>query len=369
MNNKFLTKLTTVNSKKSNAAPAFILVLTMVIISLLTVIVTQMFFSGSFFSSYAAITRQREKAKVLAESGVRIACAQLYVPVAEAEKSVGIVKQPSAQKQEPVDQTKKLLEQIIPVLNTWQAFTFNQKNDGVDGTLDIYITCEEGKIHLNDLLTLMTDAKLPENRMTLLKRLFTKIAEINQVNEDLSRAAIDFFEQRKHIWLNDVTELLNSPGFAHFNDRVFVTVPVIAKDAKKDIKPQIFLTDIFTPQSRYGKLNPWVLSASVCLVLGAGSSGEGKIQDRLKTALKSYKKNYNWSVDWDVIFKPVYGIEYAALGAEIASLLAPDFNPVAFTVVSYATVGAVTQGVFFLLLRKKQQDQSIVFIPIKSYWI
>ena len=350
----------------NKTAPGYILVLTMIMISLLTVVVTQMFFSGSLFSSFASIAVQREKAKMLAESGVHIACGQLYIPAAKQEQPVITVGQQKQQKQEPVDQNKKLLEKVLPLLNIWQTFVFNQKVDGAEGTVNIYITCEEGKIHLNDLLTIMTDAKLPEKRVALLKRLFSKIAEINGIADDLYQSSIDFFEQRKHIWLNDVTELLNARGFAKFSDYVFARMPV----TKKEKKPHLFLTDLFTPQSRYGKLDPWVLSNSVRLVLGMRSPDDSKIQDGLKTALtKSYKKNYNWRVDWDMIFKPVYGIEYAALGEEIASLLSPEFNPVAFTVVSYATVGKVTQGVFSLLLRKKQQDQSIVFIPIKSYWI
>ena len=347
-----------------NPAPqrGYILVLTMIIVSLLVTLVTQMYYSGTLFSSFASVAVQREKAKMLAESGVSIACGQLYVSGAAQPEIKQARGAQSVQQEDPI---RKLLEKVIPVLNTWQTFSFNRKTDGIDGAVHIYVTCEEGKIHLNDLLTLMTDVKLPENQVAALKKLFSKIAEINGLEGDLYKSAFDFFEQRKHIWLNDITELLTAPGFDQFANFVFV---LRAIDKKKQ-KPRVFLTDLFTPQSRYGKIDPWVLSSSVRFVLGMTNPDDNKIQDRLKTALKSYKKSYNWSADWDVIFKPVYGIEYAALSKEITSLFTPDFNPVAFSVVSYATVGRVTQGVFALLLRKKQPDQSIVFIPVKSYWI
>jgi hypothetical protein len=158
--------------------------------------------------------------------------------------------------------------------------------------------------------------------------------------------------------------LLNIPGFSVFNEKLFVTPPV-----GKASKHEIFLTDLFTPQSSYGKLDPWVLSVSAREVLGIGASSETKIQEGLKAALVSFKKKYSWPADWDILFKPAYGVEFASLGKEVSAYLTSSFDPVAFCVASYATVGTVTQGVYALLLRKKQPDQSVTFAPIKFYWI
>lgn len=345
----------------SNQQSGYILVLTMIITSLIILIATQMFRNSSMLSSYSTIFINREKAKALAESGIAIACAQLRInaPNNDTTKKQGPTKQP------PPDLHKLLLENVLPILNTWQTFSFSRATDGVEGTLHIYITCEEGKIHLNDLLTLISDPKLPQNRVTSTQKLFEKIASINNINANLYKNARNFFEQRKHIWLNDTSELLPVTGFDQFTKNTFS----YWQSDKKKRTERLYLTDLFTPQSRYGKLNPWVLSPSVRMVLGITKTDSKQIQDGLKAALKNYKKTHNWAADWDTIFQPVYGISFASLGNDATFMLAQEFNPVAFSVVSYATIGSVTQGVFSLLLRKKQHDQSIVFIPIKSYMI
>lgn len=351
--------------KKTRQANGYILVLTMIIMSMLVILVTRMFFSSSIFSTFAAVAVQREQAKMLAQAGTNIACGQLYVPAKSQEKTD--LQEPGKPK-EQIDLNKKLLEQIIPIINTWQTVKFDKATNGVDGTVRFYITCEEGKLHLNDLLTIITDPKLLENKRAFYQAILTKTASINNINANLFTSAVDFFEKRKHIWLNDSTELLTERGFDQFLNNIFVT------PAQKDKKTKdaIYLIDLFTMQSRYGKLDPWVLSKSMCLTLGIAHPEDNTINDRLKTAFKSYKKNYNWSSDWDAIFKPVYNISFAALGKEIVSLLPGNnepFNPVAFSVTAYATVGKITHGVCALLLRRKQQDQSVAFIPIKSYWI
>src|SRR5207302_419514 len=42
-------------------------------------------------------------------------------------------------------------ENIIRMCNVWQQFLLTQEADGVDGTCEIYITCEHGKININEL--------------------------------------------------------------------------------------------------------------------------------------------------------------------------------------------------------------------------
>lgn len=343
---------------KKQSCNGYILVLTLIIMSLLTIVVTQMYYIGSSFSSFATLAHKREQAKILALDGVYLACSQLHMPEPKDDKAQ---KTPGQQPEDPI---KLLLQKILPLLNTWQTVVFKPAQDHVDGTLQLYITCEEGKIHLNDLLTLISDPNLSEANRLFVARLFGKIAELSGAHADLYKGAQEYFEQRKHVWLNDVSELLNIPGFSVFNEKLFVAPPV-----GKTPKHEIFLTDLFTPQSSYGKLDPWVLSVSAREVLGIGTSSEIKIQEGLKAALVSFKKKYSWPADWDILFKPAYGVEFAALGKEVSAYLTSSFDPVAFCVASYATVGTVTQGVYALLLRKKQPDQSVTFAPIKFYWI
>ena len=57
----------------------------------------------------------------------------------------------------------------------------------------------------------------------------------------------------------------------------------------------------------------------------------------------------NWEQDWDSILSPIYGKKYAALGKEITELFANEFEATAFSVVSYCSVGSVTQKMYAVL--------------------
>lgn len=57
--------------------PGFILVLTLLILSLATIIVTKLFVQARTYTAFSMITTKREQARHLAQSGVAFALAQL----------------------------------------------------------------------------------------------------------------------------------------------------------------------------------------------------------------------------------------------------------------------------------------------------
>ncbi len=160
----------------------YILVLTLVVLGLVVIIASQLFYLSSGFTSFARVSVRREKAKLLALSGVRIAQAQLFVQ-AEQKKQGGpgqagpeqtATSEPQEQgKGKPATQNKasaesknnlRLLKQVLPILNTWQTTTFTEKKDGFTGSVKTYVSCEDGKISLNVLLGMMTQKGLQKNR-------------------------------------------------------------------------------------------------------------------------------------------------------------------------------------------------------------
>jgi len=337
----------------------FILVLTLIVISLLVVIATQMYYLSTGFSSFAHVAIRREEAKTLALSGVQLARDRLYLSVPKKEKKEGSVSQKEASGQNE-SQDQLLLQRILPVLNRWQSFELNKQKDGVDGEIKIYISCEDGKLHLNNLLSLMSQKGLTPERIKLFKTLWQEIAKAVGAKKSLYESAFDFFERRNRIWLNDTTELLEAPGFQIFDGRVFIHLP----NSEKDV---IYLTDLFTPQSRYGKLDPWILSASVRTILGLKPQPVTK--EQVDALLKGFKSVHNWKNDWNRILKPLYGKDFNALPKGIELMLSPKFDVAAFSVVSYGIIDDVAQGIYAILSKKQLDDGSIVFIPIKSYWI
>ncbi len=351
----------------------YILVLTLTITGLLVILGVQIYYLSSGFSSFARIAIKREKAKSLALSGIQLTQNQLYVPPQKKEnknqrevpsqqgknqkKEAEVKKEP----QEPAEsQQLILLKQVLPLINRWQKIKFDKKKDGFSGELNTYIACEDGKLHLNNLLSLMAQKGLTEDRLKSYRDLWLLLGQASDMKKGLYESVVEFFERRNRIWVNDVTELLIIPSFKVFANKVFVNLP-------NSEKIPLYLTDIFTPQSRYGKLDPWVLSVSMQTILGLKSNVLS--QDEVGAMLKEFKSSHNWKNDWNRILKPVYGKDFNELPKGIELMLSPRFDPGAFSVVSYGVVDDIVQGVYVILGRKAQDDGSILFGPVKSYWI
>jgi len=344
----------------------YVLVLTLTVISLLVIIATQMYYLSTGFSSFSRVVIKREEAKMLALSGVQLICDRLYLPAPKKEKKDTVKDQksgPAPQRQasqQDESQNVLLLQQVLPMLNRWQAFPMSEKK-GVDaGEIKVYVACEDGKLHLNNLLSLMSQKGLGPERVKLIQMIWKQITQSIGAKKNLYEAALNLFERRNRIWLNDITELLEAPAFQVFDGHVFVGL----SNSKKD---KVSLMDLFTPQSRYGKLDPWVLSASIRSILGLNPQPVTK--DQIGALLKGFKSTHNWKNDWNGILKPLYGKDFNALPKGIELMLSPKFDPAAFSVVSYGIIHGVPQGIYAILSKKQLDDGSVVFVPIKSYWI
>lgn len=361
----------------------YILVLSLMIMSLLVIISTQIYYLSFGFSSYSHFAIKREKAKMLALSGVQLVRDQLYLPPqekkegsksaekAEAKKKTEKSEEKGAEKPEEkkaVQPEKKeadrelaaLLARALPILNRWQNTQLTIEKDGIDGEIKTYVACEDGKIHLNNLLSLMSQKGLSEERINMFRAIWQKIGELVKANKGLYESALEFFNRRNRIWLNDISEILEAPGFQVFNDKLFVHMT-------SGNKNDIYLMDLFTPQSRYAKLDPWVLSASVQKLLGLKSKkmDEGAIA----AIVKDFQPAHNWRNDWNKLLSPIYGKDFEGLPKGIDLMLSVRFDPAAFSVVSYGVVDEVKQGIFTILVKKQQPDGSVSFIPVKTYWI
>ncbi|HBR70699.1 TPA: hypothetical protein DIC20_01290 [Candidatus Dependentiae bacterium] len=359
----------------------YILVLSVVIMSLLIIISTQIYYLSFNFSSYSHFALKREKAKMLALSGVQLVRERFYFPPQEENKekvqqtAKTEVKEKSEESKEKKQEEKKpskpepkksdkelgaLLARALPILNRWQSTKLTIEKDGVEGEIKTYVACEDGKIHLNNLLSLMAQKGLSEERVNMFKALWQKIGELVKANKNLYESALEFFDRRNRIWLNDISEILDAPGFQVFNDKLFVFLTNGNKDG-------VYLMDLFTPQSRYAKLDPWVLSASVQKLLGLKSK---KMDEGAVAAIvKDFQSSHNWRNDWNKLLKPIYGKDFEGLPKGIDLMLSVRFDPAAFSVVSYGVVDGVKQGVFTILVKQLQPDGSVLFIPIKTYWI
>jgi hypothetical protein len=366
----------------------YVLVLSLIIMGLLVLIATQVYNLSYNFSAYSHFVIKREKAKMLALSGVQLMRDVLYSPplkeekgkdskTPEKEKGSDQKKAPEkdeaeakgnkGSKEDSVQKKKKedaalgaLLIRVLPLLNQWQKLKLTQQKDGVDGEIKTYLACEDGKLHLNHLLGLTVQKGLSEERTKMLQELWQKISQITKAKKSLHGSAKEFFDRRNRVWLNDVSEILEAPGFEVFRDKLFEGL----SNGNKEV---VSLMDLFTPLSRYAKLDPWVLSASAQKLLGL----QPKKIDKNKAAEigKDFQSAHNWTNDWDKLIKPIYGKEFSALPKGFDLMFSIRFDPAAFSVVSYGIVDDVKQGVYTILTQKKQSDGSSIFVPTKTYWI
>jgi len=354
------------NTKSSQGG--YILLLTLLVMSLVVVIAVQIYYTSSGFTSFCQVAVARERAKVLALSGVQMMRSTLSTAAEKKQKTDAVLKagKPGTGPVEPSQlPTAQFLRTIIPILNRWQKVTVVDQS--TTGVLSMYLACDDGKFLLNGVLTKLGFKQFSESAKKCTRDIMAMVAKNIGAKTDLSGSLYAFFQQRKGVWFNEVTEVLKVPGFEAFENRVFVP---LKQEAPEKVQT-VYLTDLFTSRAKSGTLNPWVLSASVRVALGLNQQGEGDVAGQdLEGALKKFKRTFNWKIDWNTILKPLYGKDFQSLPKGITSWLSTNCEPMFFSVLVHAQVDGITQRLYALLARDEQrEDGSVVFNIMKVYWI
>lgn len=341
-----------------NMRSGFVLIVALIIITVAIVLTTYMFNQGITHRLFARTVVDREKAQRLALGGVQVALSQLALKATDTSLA-----------QEP----EKLLNAILPVINRWQYFEFKQEIEGVDGKLMLCIMCEEGKIDLNRIFDFTNKSFVGEGQkrgdIKKIMPLFFAKLRLLVGDHDLFTDVERFLKARSRK-ITDVTELLNIKEFAVFKDKIFYEPP---QTEEKGERP-VYLLDLFTVHSGKAVLEPWLLSDSLCAILGLrrAQAGELKKRSEARTAwLKDFKPQAKWTADWDQRLKPVYDRDFSTLPGGIEAFLSPQFEPRTFSVLSYGTVGTVTQRLYAIVERQPTSEKrsSSQFITKKIYWI
>jgi hypothetical protein len=351
------------------ASNGFVLVATMLILSLAVVLITFIINRSTVFFPLARTTIDREKAKELALGGLQLASSQLaYADVVETEEKEG-TKTPEAQKHaanNTLNQSKQMLKVLVPVLNKWQTIKLDEGKDGVDGEIKICIVSEDGKINLNELYDFQKhefigNGKEKEELKKLLQELLGNIKRAG--TQDLFQSLETFLKERDDK-LRDVTELLTIKSFATFKNDLFYSPDSASNKDKKTL----YLNDIFTLWSRKRTIDPWLLSASLCSLMNLSELKKGPFAD----AIKNFKGSYSWPADWNNTFSKLYKKDFNSLPKGITGLLGTQFGPETFSVLSYGTVGQITHRIYAILERdtldREAKEPAKITIK-KLYWI
>ena len=363
----------------------YILILSLMIISLAITLVTYIFYVGSVQMPFSYTMIHREKAKLLALSGIQIAIAKLSQEVEikdegkkpdnqanSAQPQAGGAEKKKAEPSPQEQAAQKLIKEIVPSLNRWQTFALKQEYDGIDGTIKICMGSEDGKIDLNawydfEKHTFNGDKAKQEIIKKLITDFFKRIGK-----EDLYAEFEKFLKARQYR-LDDITELLRAPGFVAFKDAIFYPGPIKEKEEKD--KTPVYLTDIFTVWSGKQTIDPWLLSHSMCGLVGVKQTTTVDVESRKKAVeqvIKDVKINAQWATDWKKYLAPLYGVELNALPKSIELIFDTKFEPKTFSVLSYGIVGDVTQKMLAILERNEEKnDKKLAYNVIikKLYWL
>ena len=400
----------------------YILILTLMVLGLATAIITRMFYQSSAFVPLSNLAVKRQKAQNLALAGVQMALSKLNGPkldtVQVADNSSVINNasdQPSPEDARKAPR-KAFLKCILPALNRWESFNFNEDSDGIDGNIKICLACEDGKINLNQLydftkhefkdtgtrmaggnrverflqdnanifknLAIQETKKEDSPSMLFLQHVFNRLGSLTQNQIEPARAynsLCNFLKERAY-QLIDVTELLNMPELSYFNQHVFYEPPFsfnssdeMSDQVEQDDKTRpVYLMDVFTLSTSRAKLEPWLLSDSLLAILSFPRALVGDIIRREQDVVKwtaNFENGVNWSTDWDKTLGQVYEVKFDTFKPEVARSWLNVFNPQAFSVLSHGTVGGVTQKLYAIIKAQMNSKKQTTFVVEKLYWI
>jgi len=367
--------------RQTTQRPGFVMVVSLMMIAIIIILITAVTNISRVHVRYMKTIIDREKAKSLAWSGVHVAMGQLATMHQSKEKdAVEQTKKQEVGKKKKTDvqeEAKQFIINILPTLNTWQSFKLTKKNDGITGSLKICIGCEEGKINLNQFFDFQKNKFINEGASQkdykkTMQQFFAMIKEVVG-GDNLFEAFEKFLKERKNK-LYDPTELLTIKEFKRFNENIFYTPASVVSPNQKEVKQTIYLQDIFTLWSGTRELNPWLLSHSLKVLLGLKTDTKGidmQKAKKLQEAMKQFKLPLTWPRSWDTMLALLYGKKFDRLSKEIQGLITTKFEPKVFSVLSYGTVGDITQKLFIILERKKSSssgdDVAIEFSPKKFY--
>jgi len=344
-----------------------VLIFTLMILAVI-VVLTEQLIKGVFVGSQFTKTMvYREHAEMLALGGVTLAIAQLTINPDDKDQENKTQKSTEDKEDEKPDEKKdekknskkdikKFLKNVIPTLNRWQEFVLKQPIDGIDGIIKICVTCENGKININEAFDFKKQEFKPDMQ-ELLKRL--EIPHMLPAGEIYNRFT-EFFKKRNRK-LDDITELSEIPGINRLN--IFYNPPEKARDNKsgnqagKKIKKSepnkdITLQDLFTTWTDDGTVNPLWFSDSMCAVLSLRRPLADDVkhrQEKNKQFVETFKEEM--VQDWDANWKTLENLyeEKPKVLPEIKKIFSKEFWPKVFSVLSYGKVGHVEQIVLAVI--------------------
>ena len=350
--------------KKSGSVVVF----SLMILSVIVVLTEQLFRSVYVSSSFIVAMIDRERAEMLALSGINLAIAQLLPDKKEkkGEKEATTEDQLPDENQQPSeagkkpakdDKTKRFLMRVLPHLNRWQTFNLQEKFDGIDAQIKICVSCEHGKINLNEVFD-FEKQEFKKEYEGMLKGLTIKG---KMAPGEIHNKLVEFLKGRRKK-LYDISELYSISGFENID--IFYKPPKIAEKKGEKYSPNVDVTlqDIFTIWTSDHEMHPLLFSDSLCAMFSLRrpiANDATTMKDKFKQLIESYKDD--WGNDWDGNWKSLQIIydQKPKFIKDIQGIFSKQFGPRVYSVLSCGKVGQVEQKLLAIIkLVTEERDDS-----------
>lgn len=321
------------------------LLVTLMFIAIFSLLAQQLYHASMLNSDLDESLILREQAKTLALSGISLAIAQLSVDEADD----GEKKQ---EDNEPHAQEKKFLRRILPHLNRLQSFKLSQKSEGIDGTIDICISSEHGKLNINKGFDFEKGSFTDEYEL-LLEQLV-----LNSPRGEILKQITDYLAQRKKP-LDDISQLSQVKSLEGLALDYYP--PREGRDGGKPKKGLLALRDIFTIWTDDVKLEPWLLSSSLTRILSLRAPEHDdprKRQKMFEHAIDNFTPHLgaSWRSNWNVL-QPLYD-KNLELNEDLSLLFTQEFAPEVYSVLSWGKIRNIEQKLCAILVRIKSNTKA-----------
>jgi len=328
------------------------------VLSIGVLLVTQLFHRGTGHIYFDEAMLSRHKAQILALSSLDLVQSQLFLATTQKLK-------------EKEDRTQ-LLKQVLPYINRWQLYELKEAIDGVDAQIRIMISCEQGKININNVYDFTQKKFKSQEIKTFIQALFASLKKFVQ-DKDLYPVFEKFLKERSYP-LDDISEILAVEEFKKaFEERQF-SFPIQEQQSGSTKQAPVYLFDIFTVWGEHDTISAWVISDSLSGLLGLRRAYVARFEDRKKLAQEITQKvnvdQESLNALWDSLLKKWYAKDYKALPKNVEKVLDAIFDPITFSAVCYAKVGSITQKLYAIIEREFDEKKGYAEFSVKKiYWI
>lgn len=385
----------------------YILVFTMIFIAAIIMLSMIISSKGIMHAGASKTFLSKEKAKMLAFSGLQIAMAKIAVKEKkDGDKGDG---QKSGDKTGAAGQdksgssgsssassgsmklwtdgeAKEFIKTVWPTMYQWQEIKLTRDKFGIEGVIKYCICAEEGKLDINqaydfEAKKFFGQGEKGQDYKVLYQNIFKKFVGFVKGKDPFAKFESYFKKQQfekilksRQNELYDTTEFFSMDSFFDGNqatemvDKIFYEPQEQYTQGGRIIKTvqSIYWTDIFTVHSRIKKISPYFISPSIKKLLGFKENAI-----KAENVAKNYKENLSYPNDWKTIFEPIFGIKYDAIPAWFKFVIDTKFEPRIFSVLAQGTVDGVSHRIFAIIERKKVKVKNTVNteFEIKKFYV